>query len=166
MVGCGSHHLCLPQPPMSLAEGCWLGQYSTWEHISSELLRYSQLERTVCHLSHKDVFPSCARPSHWPMGATCCYAQPLLRNSSILCLLFSGLIAGRPNMALFKCFCSCFLASWTFLCIQRELGLEWEPVAPHHGSWLLFSSLWGSCKWGIFLPRVWCLEKEGQLPPQ
>lgn len=99
-------------------------------------------------------------------GATCCYAQPLLRNSAILCLLFSGLIAGRPNMALFKCFCSCFLASWTFPCIQRELGLEWEPVAPHHGSWLLFSSLWGSCKWGIFLPRVWCLEKEGQLPPQ
>lgn len=80
--------------------GCCLGQCSTWEHISSELLRYSQLERTICHLSHKDVFPSCASPSHWPMGATCCYAQPLLRNSSILCLLFSGLIAGRPNMAL------------------------------------------------------------------
>lgn len=24
VVCCGSHHLCLPQPPMSLAEGCWV----------------------------------------------------------------------------------------------------------------------------------------------
>lgn len=97
--------------------GCCLGQCSTCEHISLELLRYSQFERLICHLDHKDALPSCACPSHWSMGATGYYAQPPW-------LFFSSLIAGRPNMALFKCFCSCFIASWTFPCIQRELGLE------------------------------------------
>lgn len=155
MVCCGSHHLCLPQPPVSLAEGCWVAALVIALPASTSLQSFYDIpslkgSSVVWITKMPFLLVPVLLIGQWELLVTT--HNPCLRNSAIPWLLFSSLIAGRPNMALFKCFCSCFIASWTFPCIQRELGLEWEPVAPHHGSWLLFSSLWGPVNEGSFFP--------------
>lgn len=103
VVCCGSHHLCLPQPPMSLAEGCWVAALVSALPESTSLQSCYDIpslkgSSVICITKMSFLLVPIIPIGQWELLVA--MHNPSLRNSAILCLLFSGLIAGRPNMAL------------------------------------------------------------------